>query len=209
MSGTALDRLLERARGPLGASVALDFGVLDGPLAELAALLTRINGFFLFNAGVQVYRAGEPGLGPELARWNEPDTWKATYNGLADGLFCFGQDLFGTQFAIREGIEVVTFDPETAATETLGDSLQAWAQWLLDDPDVHGAASFARAFQDSEGALQPDQRLVPLRLFVGGGSYDVDNLTVKDAAAAMRIRGPIAQQLHDLPEGTVVRLSTS
>lgn len=101
------------------------------------------------------------------------------------------------------------FDPETAATESLGASLQAWAQWLLDDPDVHGAASFARAFQDSEGALQPDQRLVPLRLFVGGGSYDVDNRTVKDAAAAMRIRGPIAQQLHDLPEGTVVRLSTS
>lgn len=209
MSGTALDQLLQRARGPLGASVELDFGVPDGPLAELAALLTRINGFFLFNAGVQVYRAGEPGLGPELAWWNEPETWKAAYGGLADGLFCFGQDLFGTQFAIRNGIEVVTFDPETAATEALGDSLDAWAQWLLDDPDVRGAASFARAFQDSEGALQPDQRLLPLRLFVGGGSYDFDNLTVKDAATAMRIRGPIAQQLHDLPEGTVVRLSTS
>lgn len=209
MSGTAIDQLLARARGPLGPRVELDFGVPDGPLAELAALLTRINGFFLFNAGVQVFRAGEPGLGAELGWWNEADTWKETYAGLADSVFCFGQDLFGTQFAIRDGAEVVTFDPETADTERLGESLEDWARWLLADPDINGAAGFARAFQDAQGALEPDQRLVPLQLFVGGGSYDFDNLTVKDAATAMRIRGPIAHKLRDLPDGTVVRLNPS
>jgi hypothetical protein len=71
---------------------------------------------------------------------------------------------------------------------------------------VRGEAGFARAFQDAEGPLLPDQRLVPLQPFVGGGDYGFENLSVKDAAAAMRIRGPIAQQLRDLPEGSTIRL---
>jgi Protein of unknown function DUF2625 len=206
MTGTAIDQLLGRARGPLGAQIELDFGVPDGPLAELADMLTRMNGFFLFNAGVQVFRAGEPGVGPELQSWNQAATWKESYGGLAEGLFCFGQDLFGTQFAVRDGAQVVVFDPETADVEALGASLQDWASWLLEDPDVRGAAGFARSFQDAEGPLQPDQRLVPLQPFVGGGDYDFGNLSVKDAVAAMRIRGPIAQQLRDLPEGSAIRL---
>ncbi len=209
MTGTAIDQLLARARGPLGAQIEIDFGVSGGPLAELADVLTRINGFFLFNAGVQVYRAGEPGIGPELQSWNQAATWKQTYGGLAEDLFCFGQDLFGAQFAVHRGAQVVVFDPETADTETLGASLEDWALWLLEDPDVRGAAGFARAFQDAEGPLQPDQRLVPLQPFVGGGGYEFENLSVKDAAAAMRIRGPIAQQLRDLPEGGTIRLRPS
>jgi len=125
---------------------------------------------------------------------------------LGRGLFCFGQDLFGTQFAVRSGAQVVLFDPETAQVEALGASLQDWASWLLEDPDVRGAAGFARAFQDAEGPLQPDQRLVPLQPFVGGGDYGFENLSVKDAAVAMRIRGPVAQQLRDLPVGSTIRL---
>ena len=63
---------------------------------------------------MQVYRAGDPGIGPELQRWNTPATWKNSYQGLADGLFCFGQDLFGRQFALEHRQRIVVFDPETA-----------------------------------------------------------------------------------------------
>ena len=204
---TALEELLGRARGPMGPDIELDFGVEGGPLAELGAVISRINGFFLFNAGVQVFRAGEQGLGPDLLDWNGEDTWKDTYDGLADDLFCFGQDLFGVQFAILEGEEVVAFDPETARVTTLGRSLEDWAAWLLADEDVNGAASFAYAYQQERGALDPGERLIPYTFFVAGGGYDYDNLVAKDAVTAMRIRGPIAQQVHDLPEGATVRIS--
>lgn len=209
MIGPKTEELRGRARGPMGPQIELDFGVEEGPLAELAALLTRMNGFFLFNAGVQVFRAGDDGLGPDLITWNDADTWKYTYEGLADDYFCFGQDLFGVQFAIRDGEEVVTLNPETARTTSLGDSLESWAHWLLADPDVHGAAAFALDYQRENGALEPDQRLIPLQFFVGGGAYDADNLVVRDAATAMRIRGPIAQQVHDLPDGARIRFGTS
>ncbi|MEY9843769.1 SMI1/KNR4 family protein [Streptacidiphilus sp. MAP5-3] len=202
----ALETLLGRARGPMGPSIELDFGTTGGPLAELGAVLSRINGFFLFNAGVQVFRAGDQGLGHDVLTWNREDIWKDTYDGLADDLFCFAQDIFGTQFAVVEGREVVRFDPETAGREVLGDSLEAWAAWLLADPDVNGAASFAYAYQQENGPLDPAHRLVPRTFFVGGGGYDFDNFVAHDAVAAMRIRGPIAQQVHDLPDGATVRL---
>jgi hypothetical protein len=207
MTQSALEELMSRARGPMGPAIELDFGVESGPLVELGRTISRMNGFFLFNAGVQVFRVGEEGLGPDMLTWNGDEAWKATYAGLADDVFCFGQDLFGNQFAIVGGEEVVRFDPETAETVSLGASLEEWAHWLLEDPDVNAAASFAYAFQKRNGALEPDQRLIPLRFFVMGGSYDDDNLTVKEAAVAMRIRGPIAQQVQDLPDGATVRLT--
>jgi hypothetical protein len=209
MTDSKLAELVDRGRGPLGPNVELDFGLPDGPLHELAQVLSAKNGFFLFNGGVNVFRVGEQGMGPELLNWNEAGTWKDTYGGLADDYFCFGQDIFGVQFAIKDNAEVVTFDPETARTKPIGDSLEAWAEWLLADPDVRGAAGFARAYQEERGALEVDQRLVPLQFFVAGGGYDFDNFAVRDAVTAMRIRGPIAQQVHNLPEGATIRLNVS
>jgi hypothetical protein len=45
--------------------------------------ISRINGFYLFNTGVQVFRVGEEGLGPDMLHWNTDTPWKDTYNGLA------------------------------------------------------------------------------------------------------------------------------
>ncbi|GAA2109774.1 hypothetical protein GCM10009759_50760 [Kitasatospora saccharophila] len=200
--GGALDRLLELARGPMGPGVDLDFGTADGPFAELAALLGRMNGFFAFNGGIQVYRVGDEGLGPELLEWNGEDAWKSSYQGLADQVFCFGQDLFGVQFGILDGTRVVRFDPETAAVTDLGGSLEDWADWLLADPDVRGAHSFAHAYMQANGPLPVDQRLLPRRFFALGGEYAHDNLVPEDAAAAMRVRGPFAHAARDLPDGS-------
>ncbi|KAA5830685.1 DUF6531 domain-containing protein [Saccharopolyspora hirsuta] len=204
---SALELLLDRSRGPAGLPREVELDAGEGPLAELAAVLSTRNGFFAFNAGVQVFRAGEPGVGPELQAWNRPDSWKGSYGGLADGLFCFGQDLFGVQFAVRDRRCVVTFDPETGRTTEIGPSLEDWARWLLQDPDQRGCRSFATRWQDENGALAPDQRLVPWRFFVLGGGYDDANLTAKDAVACMRIRGPVAEQVAALPDGAKLQIT--
>ncbi|WP_210971674.1 SMI1/KNR4 family protein [Saccharopolyspora endophytica] len=204
--GPALRHVVAGAHGASGHPRNVDLGASDGPLQELAGLLTRCNGFFACNSGVQAFRAGSPGLGPELQSWNQPGEWKNTYGGLTDGLFSFGQDLFGVQFAIRHRTEVVTFHPESGGVTTLGRSLEDWASWLLDDLDVHGCRSVAAAWQDEFGTLGYSQRLIPWRLFTLGGSYDFANLTAKDAAKCMRIRGPFAQRIHELSQGSVVTL---
>lgn len=201
-----LDHLLRQARSPLGPPVAVELPAREGPLPQLAELLTAVNGFTVFNAGVQLFHAGRSGLGPELQQWNTATAWKDSYQGLAEGLFCFAQDLFGRQFAVEHHCGIVVFDPETAQRTPIGDSLDDWAAWLLEDPDVHGTRAYATAWQDQFGPLGHDERLIPLRFFVLGGSYDFANVVTKPADQCMRIRGPLAQRLHDLPEGTQVRL---
>ncbi|MEV6900368.1 hypothetical protein [Amycolatopsis sp. NPDC051372] len=168
--------------------------------------MSTVNGFTVSNAGIQLFRGGPTGLGPELQHWNTPATWKDTYGGQTDGLFCFAQDLFGRQFAITGNHEIITFDPETAGRTPIGTSLDDWAAWLLADPDVRGVHAFAGAWQDRHGPLDHDQRLLPLRLFTTGGSYGDDNLVVKDAITCMRARGPFASTIHDLPDGAQVHL---
>jgi hypothetical protein len=200
----ALDALVARGRAPLGPRVEVDF---DGGLpGELAALLSATNGFAVFNYGVQVFHSGPGGLGPELGSWNDEATWKYAYGGLTDGLLCFGQDLFGVQFAIEHGQRVSTFDPETGDRRTIGESLEDWADWLLAKPDERGVRSFATTWQDEHGPLDHGERLLPRTLFVLGGGYTDDNLMVSDAVTAMRVRGPVAQQVHDLPDGATVRV---
>lgn len=205
--GSSLDQLLARARGPLGPSVHADFGTDTGPLGELSRVLAASNGFYLYNAGIQVFRAGAQGLGPDLQSWNDHKCWKDTYGDLAEGLFCFAQDLFGVQHAIVGQEQVVAFYPENAQREEIGKSLDDWAAWLMADPETRGAYNLATAWQDAHGALSDDQRLIPWRFFVFGGTYDFANLTVKPAAECMRIRGPVAQTVHNLAPGTVVQMS--
>jgi hypothetical protein len=163
----------------------------------------------VFNAGVQLFRAGDEGLGPELGAWNADETWKDTYGPLTDGLYFFAQDLFGVQFAIEDDRRVSTFDPETGDRTTIGASLDDWAEWLLAEPDERGARSFAKQWQDTHGALGHDQRLLPRTFFVLGGDYADDNLMAADAVTAMRVRGPIAQQVHDRPDGAALRITTT
>ncbi len=201
---SAIEELARRGRGPLGPSAAVDLG--GGLPGELAALLSVTNGFAVFNYGVQVFHHGPGGLGPELGVWNDEATWKRTYGGLADGLLCFAQDLFGVQFAIEGGRRVSTFDPETGELRTIGESLDDWAEWLLAKPDQRGARSFATRWQDDHGPLGHDDRLLPMTPFVLGGEYTDENLVVRDAVTAMRARGPVAQQIHSLPEGATITL---
>ncbi len=206
MTSPGLETLLAAARGPLGPAVNVDLGAEEGPLGELVWMLGQCNGFFLYNASVQLFRAGSEGLGPELASWNYEDTWKDVHGRRAGELFCFAQDVFSVQFAVVDNAAVVTFDPETGEVTWVGESLEAWAQWLLAEPAGRTGGPLATAWQEENGPLEPDQRLMPYRPFVFGGSYELANLRAVNAVEAMRARGPIAQQLRLLPEGSRVSI---
>lgn len=75
-------------------------------------------------------------------------------------------------------------------------------------PNIHATATLAKVWQDRNGALEPHERLVPLRFFELGGEVSLDNLKVADSVEAMRIRGPIAARIHDLPPGTDITIET-
>ena len=131
------------------------------------------------------------------------DQWKIKYYGLADGLCVFAEDIFGCQFAVTsEGVSV--FDPETADIRPVAASVEEWAAEILDDYPALTGHQLAHDWQAVHGPLAPRDRLLALTPFVGGGEYTVDNLRAVDGARAMRIRGPLARQIHEAPDGAAI-----
>lgn len=191
----------------MGPGIELDFGLPAGPLVELASALSERNGFFVFDAGIQVFRAGPVGLGYDLQHWNDQSIWKDGYGGMADDLFCFAQDLFGTQFAVVDGARVIMMDAESGIRHDVGDSLDEWAAWLLSDPDLNGHAQTARGWQDQFGAMDVTERLVHRRPLVLGGEHVVENVKVTDGLRLLRSLGPLAVAMRDLPDGTPISFS--
>ena len=202
----AIDRLLEIASDALAEPRELQEPpgyVTEERWAELGDLLRRRNGFYAFESALHVPHAG-PG-GQEA--WNSPTGWKAEWDGAWDDCWCFGEDVFGSQFALA-GDEVVLADAETARREPVAGSLADWAERVLEDYDYLCGYPLARDWQERHGPLPPGKRLFPKTPFMLGGDFTVDNLGAVAAEEAMRARGEIFRQVRDLPPGAKVRLKT-
>lgn len=177
-----------------------------GPLAaELVGLLHQKNGFYAFESALHVFPAQSTQREMGLDRWNAPGGWRSAYNGMADGCLFFAEDAFGGQFALKAG-GVYQFDPETAGQQLLASDLESWAEVLLSDYDVLTGHPLAHQWQTRHGPIPPGKRLVPKLPFVVGGEFSLDNLYLLDAVKAMQLRGSLATQLRDLPNGAELKL---
>ena len=196
--GRSLARLIARSSSAVSNSAVLDLP--KGRIGEeLAEILAERNGFYGFESALFLRGTGD--AESQLAGWNREGLWRDHYGPLAQGLFFFGEDLFGTQFAV-EGDAVVSFEPETGERTVIASSLEDWADQLFDDWNQMTGYSIAHAWQTLHGRLPSGKRLVPRVPFVMNGSYDLGNLALVDDAVAMRARGDLALQIHDLPDGT-------
>ncbi|WP_315836924.1 hypothetical protein [Bradyrhizobium prioriisuperbiae] len=182
---------------------AIDETIPAASRDAIAELLAARNGFFAFESALQVFPAlaSEP---CDLAAWNSPGLWRDTYGSLADGLIFFAQDVFGNQFCVTtEGFG--SFNAETGEVEILGSSLEQWCDGILGDYEYLTGHPLCHAWQAQHGQLAADARLTPIRPFVLGGTYSLDNLRVQNGAAYLRQTGRLATMLRDLPDGTQIR----
>jgi len=206
--GKYLRKLIQIGGPPLGSPSPDVSGLRSwGPVGhELAELLGEANGFYAFESALLVRPMTSAAGALGVLEWNQPDCWQAAYDGLADGLLCFAEDVFGGQFCIgRNG--VVMFDPETGEQDRLATTLDGWARELLDDYGTLTGQPLAHTWQASHGALAPEQRLVPKLPFVLGGEFEVANLRVGTSTAEMLARASVAVQIRDLPDGAAIKLT--
>lgn len=171
---------------------------------ELEHVFRQKNGFLAFDRALRFFAADPTTRDLDLDRWNSPGLWRDTYGKLADDLLFFADDIFGGQFCIKDS-RVYSFEPETGTLELFADDLDGWAARILSETDYYTGRPLALDWQEQFGQLTPTQRLLPTLLFTLGGEFVAANLSARDAATAMRIRGPIAQKIYGLPEGTQVR----
>lgn len=198
ISGPALIDGPARLPDALGAGTAVP--------ASLRRMLAQRNGFYAFEAALHVLPAGEAAGVMDLASWNAPTLFRGHYGDLAGGYVFFAEDIFGGQFAFA-GDAIVSFDPETGQAEPLARDLEGWAQRLLDDYPYLTGHELAHAWQKAHGRLAPGIRLLPKRPFVLGGRFELANLYAQGAVQGMRLRGDLARQLRDLPDGAKVQFT--
>lgn len=178
---------------------------LAGPLAdELLRMLQERNGFYALESALHVFPSHACQQGVGLDEWNDDTLWRAEYQGMADGCLFFAEDVFGGQFCIRNG-KVYTFDPETGTLEYLADDVEGWATTIVNDYDVLTGYSLAHQWQERNGPLPANKRLLPKVPFVAGGEFDLGNLYLADALEGMKFRADIAKQIQNLPDGAQIR----
>jgi hypothetical protein len=185
---------------------AVPVGLSGGRLlSELAEMLRARNGFYAFESALHVFASGDQrAAGDSLEAWNEPTTWRAGYDGLAESFLFFAEDVFGSQFAIRNE-RVYVFDPETGSAEPMASSVEDWADQLLSDYEMLTGFPLAHRWQQANGPIPAGQRLVPKIPFVLGGDFEISNVYLVDAREGMRTRSELAVQIRDLPDGAQVQ----
>ena len=198
-------RLLEGASEPLGPpEVTLTIDAGDAT-RELTELLAARNGFYALGSSLHVFPSPPSRENHDIETWNAPDLWRDEYGDMADGHVFFGEDAFGNQFSLYDG-RVVMFDAETARIEKLANDVPGWVERIVADHRVLTGWPVAIEWQERHGPLPPGKRLLPVKPFVLGGDYVVENLRAVDAVEGMRYRGYVAQRLRGVPDGTPVEL---
>jgi hypothetical protein len=180
------------------------FGVAGGVLKDLLELFKWKNGFYAFESALHVFPSQSIGIEIGLVEWNAADLWINEYQGMADGSVFFAEDIFGGQFCIRHD-GIYSFDPETAGLELLARDLEGWAKLVLDDYEFLTGYPLAHEWQQSRGKLISGNRLVPKIPFVVGGDFSVANLYELNAVKAMQLRGSLANQIKNIPDGATIR----
>lgn len=170
---------------------------------EIEALLNKKNGFFAFESALRVFPSCSSKLSIGLEDWNSEYLWRKDYSGLADGCLFFAEDVFGGQFCIKNDV-VCSFDPETGALEEVAHNLEKWAKELLNEYNVWTGYSLAHEWQEKNGMLESNSRLMPKTPFVCGGQFELANLVVISAVSGMRSRANLARQIVDMPDGAQI-----
>lgn len=120
-------------------------------------------------------------------------------------MFFFAMDIFGDQFCIHKN-KIWTFISESGKLEYLAKDIEQWAQIILDDYEFLTGYPLADEWQKLYGPLKTGERLLPKKLFIWGGEYDVKNLYSIDAIQGMRFKGDIASQMENYPDGSKINI---
>lgn len=171
---------------------------------ELISVLKEKNGFYAFEFALHFFPAQTSLLSVGMNGWNSSPGWRDSYGDLAERCLFFAEDVFGGQFCIYDD-KIWSFDPETGEKDLMGDSLDDWAQRVLDDFEVLTGHPIARMWQEVNGPLPEFERLVPRTPFVCNGEFSASNMILMDAERSMYVRGGLAQKIRDLPDGSQIK----
>lgn len=195
----SIDQLLKVASNTIGPEA--EFRGQTGLLRALLDLLERRNGFYAFEGALLVRPGSAMQSGVHDVRaWNEKELWKCSYEFDLPEVLFFSENIFGDQFGILNET-IVSFEAETGEVSEFAQDLDAWAGRLLSESDYWTGHPLAHQWQKINGPLPIGCRLMTKQPFVLGGDFAVENLVAYEEAKGMKVRGFLATQIQDVPDG--------
>lgn len=177
------------------------------PRCLLDDLYSVRNGCFAFAGALHILPLRTMGNEIGAIDWNLSTCWREEYGVLIDQrAFFFAEDVFGNQFGLLDNC-FVFMDAETGALKHMGCSLDEWADKVMENWRSWTGFDLAHQWQERFGPIVDGNRLMPKIPFVLGGPMDLDNLASCSSIAIMRLRGHIAIQVRDVPEGGTIRIN--
>lgn len=131
---------------------------------------------------------------------------KSKYHWLKgiEEIFVFGEDLFGNQFVFyNEGIGF--FMIETGNIEFISADFKNWISTIEAETDYYTGRQFSGILTDLEAGLAYDERVAAKLPFVAGGEYELKNMYKAYFQDVIQFNADLAQQIHDMPDGTEIK----
>ena len=204
---TNLDKLLTNASAPLSEhtpELSEKLCILAGSLVDdLLQVYIKCNGFYALEKALHFFPTHSDNQEISIEEWNDDNLWLWGYEGLADNCLFFAEDVFGGQFCISNNL-IYIFDPETGSLEYLADSIENWANAIINDYETLTGYLLAHEWQEQGGKIPIKKRLIPKIPFVAGGEFVLGNLYLGDVIEAMKFRAYLANQIRELPDGTQI-----
>ena len=117
----------------------------------------------------------------------------------------FACDIFGIQFCFRNR-KIYSFDLESGKISFIANSFIDWIDLILNDSEFMTGEPYKRDFETKHGPVLLKQKILPIRPFVIGGEYKVENFIAYDFLDLINYNSQIAHQIYNLPDGTKVNI---
>lgn len=167
------------------------------------SFLNEVNGGFFYESSLQLYGAClEPDF-HNILYVNQ--ILIKEYETLVEGLFFFGQDIFGNQFAFSSK-GVVLFNIETAEKEIIANDFEHWVTVLIEDIDFYTGVDFVSNLKEGNAKYYFNKRLCAKIPFIMGGDYVSENLYSQIFPKYLFSNANIAKQVYHLKDGTNINL---
>lgn len=167
--------------------------------------LGMCNGLYAFSRALHIFGVDSARPFHNLRDRNREAAWRRAYGPAAEGFTFFAEDVFGNLFAIRKG-EAFSFDPETAKIAKVGNGFGGWLEYLVGDLSYATGGGVAQVYSEGNGPIPFDMRLSPIKPFVLGGEYDLENLRPLHWEKSLEFRSEVCRQIRDLPEGANIEI---
>jgi hypothetical protein len=172
---------------------------------EYLSFIKKTNGGSILNNALNFY-----GILPnvlELEIFYNNYLFGKYYGDMFSDVFVFGEDVFGNQFGFLKNNSIAFLNIETACIDNTFQSFNHFVSELSNAIDYYSGFSVVEKWIAKNGAIKPFQRLSPIKPFVIGGSYDIENFHLLEKESLLDYTSFIAKQIKDLPDGASITLN--